>query len=110
MIWAKKYNGACEICGQPVTGQRRKYCSQGCGRIAYNRRVQKAHEMDRCPIPVGSREQRKIRTCLRCPAEFASSGPGNRICPRCTKNENQNPHGAIRRGRLPGLDGHDGYR
>jgi Zn finger protein HypA/HybF involved in hydrogenase expression len=25
----------------------------------------------------------KIRTCLKCSGEFKSTGPGNRLCPKC---------------------------
>ena len=28
----------------------------------------------------------KPRTCLRCGKAFDSTGPGNRICPKCAKN------------------------
>jgi phage FluMu protein Com len=29
--------------------------------------------------------QFKTRTCLRCDKQFDSAGPGNRICPRCSR-------------------------
>jgi hypothetical protein len=29
----------------------------------------------------------KSRKCLSCSSSFASSGPGNRICPRCKSSE-----------------------
>ena len=35
------------------------------------------------PAPKGTRG--KERTCLKCGVRFKSSGPGNRICPRCAK-------------------------
>ena len=85
MRYVNKFNGTCEICGKPVTAPRRKFCSQGCGRTAHNRRLREEHETQRCPIPLGSHDQRGIRTCLACNKEFASRGPENRICPPCTK-------------------------
>jgi hypothetical protein len=31
----------------------------------------------------------KQRTCLKCGKEFASTGPGNRICKRCAQINNR---------------------
>jgi predicted RNA-binding Zn-ribbon protein involved in translation (DUF1610 family) len=31
--------------------------------------------------------QRKTRRCLSCSDDFASTGPGNRICPGCKDHE-----------------------
>lgn len=34
------------------------------------------------------KDPRKTRTCLRCLLPFDSLGPGNRICPKCTRGDN----------------------
>ena len=32
-----------------------------------------------------SKQQARMRVCLKCQREFFSSGPGNRICKKCTR-------------------------
>lgn len=33
-----------------------------------------------------SSSEAKKRVCLRCDREFHSTGPGNRLCPRCLRD------------------------
>ena len=92
----------CAQCGKPIEPPRRQFCCTICGGRYHARQMQQ-RDFDQRLVLARRACDNKIRMCLACNHEFASSGPGNRICPRCTKNENQNPHGAIRRGRLSGM-------
>lgn len=38
---------------------------------------------------------RVLRTCLGCPKEFLSNGPGNRMCPRCKRKNDKARHPEI---------------
>ena len=85
-----KPNGrACEICGAPLMGVQRIFCSL-CAREGYlktgrrwarnNTRALLAAETDRI---IAQRRGVKNRICLSCDGEFLSQGPWNRICPDC---------------------------
>ena len=92
---------ACPVCGEPVIPPRRDYCSRACSLKAGRKQSiqRKAETMRAVELDPAAKA---IRTCLRCNAEFSSWGPGNRICPRCTKIDAAWPSMTMRRGRFVG--------
>ena len=88
-------------CTNPVIPPRRDYCSMACSRKAGRKSsIQRAAEtMSTVELDPAAKA---IRICLRCNAEFSSWGPGNRICPRCTKIDAAWPSMTMRRGRFVG--------
>jgi len=91
----------CRVCGEPVISPRRDYCSRACSlKAARKNNIQRAVETTRA-VELNSTDK-AIRICLRCNAEFSSWGPGNRICPRCTKIDAAWPSMTMRRGRFVG--------
>ena len=88
-------------CTNPVIPPRRQYCSMACCRKATrNQSHQRAAETTRA-VELNSTDK-AIRICLRCNARFPSWGPGNRICPACTKKGEAWPSMTMRRGRFVG--------
>jgi len=81
----------CAECGRPVLPPRREYCSAACCRKAGRRKsINRASEIFKKIRPVAGLD-RKLRTCLRCNAEFMSEGPWNRQCLACTKRNEKWP-------------------
>jgi ribosomal protein S27AE/predicted nucleic acid-binding Zn ribbon protein len=78
-------------CNNPIPPGRRRFCSDKCARhfraVRAQARQLEAEEQARLSIEP---PDLKERTCMKCGKKFLSDGPGNRLCPKCRRQWEEN--------------------